>query len=109
MLDKLLYADDHAKMPKQRQIARGYESNDLTTSYKKKIEVVYQPAHGKPYSEPTITENGQIMQVLDKFTYFVERSPLMIRLLPALRKTVWSLTHFVQMSGNGMDLDWTLS
>ena len=34
-----------------------------------KTEVVYQPAPGKPYSEPTITVNGQKLQVVDKFTY----------------------------------------
>ena len=35
----------------------------------KKTEVVHQPAPGKPYSEPTITVNGQTLQVVDKFTY----------------------------------------
>ena len=34
----------------------------------KRTEVVHQPAPGKPYSEPTITVNGQI-HVVDKFTY----------------------------------------
>ena len=35
----------------------------------KKTEVLHQPAHGKPYSEPIITVNGQKLQVVDKFTY----------------------------------------
>ena len=35
----------------------------------KKTEVVYQPAPGKPYKEPTITVKGQHLQVIDKFTY----------------------------------------
>ena len=36
----------------------------------KKTEVVYQPAHGKPYKEePTTTVKGQRLQVEDKFTY----------------------------------------
>ena len=35
----------------------------------KKTEVVHQPAPGKLYSEPTITVNGQKLQVVDKFTY----------------------------------------
>ena len=35
----------------------------------KKTEVVHQPAPGKPYIEPTITVNGQKLQVVDKFTY----------------------------------------
>ena len=34
-----------------------------------KTEVVHQPAHGKPYSEPTITVNGHKLHVVDKFTY----------------------------------------
>ena len=34
-----------------------------------KIEVVHKPAPGKPYGEPTITANGQKLQVVDKFTY----------------------------------------
>ena len=41
---------------------------DLTISIKK-TEVVYQPAPGKPYKEPTITVKGQRLQVVDKFTY----------------------------------------
>ena len=32
--------------------------------------MVYQPAPGKPYKEPTITVKGQRMQVVNKFTYF---------------------------------------
>ena len=35
----------------------------------KQTEVVRQPAPGKLYSEPTITVNGQKLQVVDKFTY----------------------------------------
>ena len=38
----------------------------LTISIKK-TEVVHHSAPGKPYSEPTITVNGQ--KVVDKFTY----------------------------------------
>ena len=33
-----------------------------------KRQVVHQPAPGKPYTEPTITVNGQKLQVVDKFT-----------------------------------------
>ena len=39
----------------------------------KKTEVVHQPVHGKPYSEQTITVNGQKLQVVDKFTYLVSQ------------------------------------
>ena len=31
--------------------------------------MVYQPAPGKPYKEPTITVKGQRLQMVDKFTY----------------------------------------
>ena len=43
--------------------------NFLLTISTKKIEVVHQPAPGKPYSEITITVNEQKLQVVDKFTY----------------------------------------
>ena len=42
--------------------------NFLTISTKK-TEVVQKPAPGKPYSEPTITVDGQKLQVVAKFTY----------------------------------------
>ena len=38
-------------------------------SASKKTEVVYQPAPGKPYKEPTINVKGQRLQVVGKFTY----------------------------------------
>ena len=44
------------------------DNYDLTISIKK-TDVVYQPAPGKPYKEPTITVKGQRLQVVDKFTY----------------------------------------
>ena len=34
-----------------------------------KTELVYHPAPEKPHSEPTITVNGQRLQVVDKFIY----------------------------------------
>ena len=39
-----------------------------STLFVKKAEVVYQPAYGKSYKEPTITVKGQWLQVVDKFT-----------------------------------------
>ena len=64
VLDELLYADDmakNAKTEKKMQETMGRVSDacdnyDLTISTKG-TEVVYQPAPGKPYSEPTITVN----------------------------------------------------
>ena len=41
----------------------------ISQSASKKTEVVYQPAPGKPYKEPTITVKAQRLQVVDKFTY----------------------------------------
>ena len=48
------------------RISKACDNFPLTIS-RKKTEVVHQPAPGKPYSEPTITVNGQ--KVVDKFTY----------------------------------------
>ena len=50
------------------QVSDSCDSYDFTISIKK-TEVVYQPAPGKPYKEPTITMKGQRLQVVDKFTY----------------------------------------
>ena len=77
LVDELLFADDIAKdAPTEKEMQKGVDqvsvscdSNDLTISIKK-IEVVYQPAPGKPYKEPTITVKGQRLQLVDKFIYF---------------------------------------
>ena len=76
VLDEFLFADDMAKgAPTEEQMQIGVDqvsdscdSYDLTISIKK-TEVVYQPAPGKPYKEPTITVKDQRLQVVDKFTY----------------------------------------
>ena len=76
VLDEFLFADDMAKgAPTKEKMQKGMDqvsdscdSYDLTISIKK-TEVVYQPALGKPYKEPTITVKGQRLQVIDKFTY----------------------------------------
>ena len=76
VVDKLLYADDlaeNAKLEEKLQGAVDHMSkacgNFKLTISTKKTEVVHQPVPGKPYSEPTITVNGQKLQVVDKFTY----------------------------------------
>ena len=77
VVDKLLYVDDLAENAKSEEKIQGAvdrmsktcDNFQLTISTKKKTEVVHQPAPGKPYSEPTITVNGQKLQVVDKFTY----------------------------------------
>ena len=76
VLDEVLFADDMAKgAPTEEKMQKGVDqvsdscdSYDLTISIKK-TEIVYQPAPGKPYKEPTITVKGQRLQVVDKFTY----------------------------------------
>ena len=76
VLDEFLFADDMAKgAPTEEKMQKGVDqvsdscdSYDLTISIKR-TEVVYQPAPGKPYKEPTITVKGQRLQVVDKFTY----------------------------------------
>ena len=75
MLDEFLFADDIAKgAPTEEktqkdvdQLSDSCDSYDLTISIKK-TEVLYQPAPGKPYKEPTITVKGRRLQVVDKFT-----------------------------------------
>ena len=62
VLDKFLFAVDMAMgAPTEKKIQKGVDqvsdscdSYDLTMSIKK-TEVVYQPAPGKPYKEPTVT------------------------------------------------------
>ena len=74
--DVFLFADGMAKgAPTEEKMQKGVDQvsdscdkYDLTTSIKM-TEVVYQPAPGKPYKEPTITVKGQRLQVVDKFTY----------------------------------------
>ena len=72
------------------------DSYDLTISIKK-TEMVYQPAPGKPYKEPTITVKGQRLQVLDKFTYL--GSTLMMKSIPGLPKLVQHLADYVVVLG----------
>ena len=76
VLDEFVFADYMAKgapteekMQKRvDQVSDSCYSYDLTISIKK-TEVVYHPAPGKPYKEPTITVKGQRLHVVDKFTY----------------------------------------
>ena len=48
--------------------SKACDNFQLTISTKK-TEIVYQPVAGKQYSKPTITVNGQKLQVVDNFTY----------------------------------------
>ena len=73
---EFLFADDMTKgAPTEEKMQKGVDKvSDSCDSYDliisiKKTEVVYQPAPGKPYKEPTITVKGHRLQVVDKFTY----------------------------------------
>ena len=50
------------------RMSKACDNFQLTISTKK-TEVVHQTTPGKPYSKPTITVNGQKLQVVDNFTY----------------------------------------
>ena len=67
-IDKYLHPPYKQSLRGYNQVSDSCDSYDLTISIKK-TEVVYQPAPGKPYKEPTITAKGQRLQVVDKFTY----------------------------------------
>ena len=70
VVDKLLYADDLAENAKSEEkmqgavdrMSKACDNFQLTISTKK-TEVAPQP-----YSEPTITVNGQKLQIVGKFT-----------------------------------------
>ena len=73
VLNELLLADDMAKgAPTEEKLQKGVDQvSDSCDSYDltiKKTEMVYQPAPGKPYKEPTIRVKGQCLQMADKFT-----------------------------------------
>ena len=73
---ELLFADDCALVAssnEELQASMDFFSSacnnfGLTISTKK-TEVLYQPAPGKPYTEPTIHVNNQKLSAVDKFTY----------------------------------------
>ena len=98
MIDEFLIADDMAKgAPIIEKNAKMvwikyliHVTAMISQSASKKTEVVYQPAPGKPYKEPTITVKGQWLQVVDKFTcleaHCLELCTLMTKSMPELPK-----------------------
>ena len=94
------------------RMSKACDNFQLTISTKK-TEVVHQPAPGKPYREPTITVNGQKLQVVDKLPILEALSPeqctLMMRSQPELRRPALHSADFAQMSGNEMESDLILS
>ena len=99
VVNNLFYADDLAENAKSEvnmqgavdRMSKACDNFQLTISTKK-TEVVHQPAPGKPYSEPTITLNGQNYKLLINSPILEAFSPdqctLMLRLQPELRKPV---------------------
>ena len=68
----------------------------------KKTEVLYQLALGNPYVEPTITVNGQRLNLVDKCTYLgstLSRSVIMEDELNALSFSVISVVPSALSSG----------
>ena len=118
VVDKLLYADDLAENAKSEEkmqgavdrISKACDNFPLTISTKK-TEVVHQPAPGKPYSEPTITVNGQ--KVVDKFTYLGRTLSRAVyiddEVTARTAKARVALADFAQISGNEMESDLILS
>lgn len=72
----LLFADDCAlnatseneMQSSMNKLSKACDNFGLTISTKK-TEIMYQPAPGKPYSEPSIQVNGEKLKAVDKFTY----------------------------------------
>ena len=114
VLDEFLFADDMAKgAPTEEKMQKGVDqvsdscdSYDLTISIKK-IEVVYQPAPGKPYKDPAITVKGQRLQGVDKFSYLgstcLELCTLMMKSMLGLPKLVRHLAGYVKVFGTEVE------
>ena len=116
----LLFADDMANSaPTEEKMQKGVDQNfdscdnyDLTISIKK-TEVVYQPAPGKPFKEPTITVKGHRLQVVDKFTYLGSTLSRVVHIddevMLELPKLVQHLAGYVEVFGIEVESDLTQS
>ena len=120
VLDQFLFADDMAKgAPTEEktqkdvdQVSDSCDSYDLTISIKK-TKVVYQPAPGKPYKEPTITMKGQRLQVVDKFTYLGSTLSRVVHIdeevNARIAKTIAALANYVVVFGIQVESGFTQS
>ena len=117
MLDEFLFADDMAKgAPTEEKMQKGVnqvsdscDSYDLTISIKK-TEVVYQPAPGKPYKEPTITVKGQRLQLVDKFTYLGSTLSGVVNIVDEVNaRTAKASADYVEVFGTEVESDLTQS
>ena len=105
VLGEFKFADDMANCaPTEEKMQEGVdqvsdsgESYDLTMSIKK-TEVVYQPAPGKPYNEPSITVKGKQLQVEDKFIYLGSTLTRVVHIddeyLGSKLKVLWCCQHY---------------
>ena len=60
---------------------------------------MYQPAPGKPYSEPTITVNGQRLQAVDKFKYLGSTLSTAVYIDAEVTARIAKASDHVEMSG----------
>ena len=80
----------------------------MSQSASKKTEVVYQPAPGKPYKEPTITVKCQRLQVVDKFTYLGSTLSRVVHIDEEANARIAKLQHlasYVEVFGTEVDSD----
>ena len=104
MLDILLYADDLAENAKSETKMQGACMTNACDNFLLTIstntEVVHQPAPGKPYSEPTITMNGQKLQVVDTFTYLGRVLPKAVHIDDDAARTAKASVAFGRLRTN---------
>ena len=118
VLDEFLSADNMAKgasteekMQKSvDQVFDSCDSYDLTISIKK-TEVVYKPAPGKPYQEPTIT--SRTAKMVDKFTYLGSTLSRVVHIddevNARIAKASAALAGYVEVFGTEVESDLTQS
>ena len=94
------------------QVSDSCDSYDLTISIKK-TALVYQPAPGKPYKEPTIRVKGQRLHVVDKFTYLGSTLSRVVLIddesMLGLPKLVQHLAGYVEVFRTKVESDLTQS
>ena len=116
VLDEFLFADDMANgAPTEEKMQKGVDQvSDSCDNYNltisiKKTEVVYQPAPGKPYKEPTITVEGQRLQVVDKFTYLGSTLPRVLHIDDEVNARIAKASAaFGRLLGSVWDRSWIM-
>ena len=97
-------------------LSENYQVLEVTLSIylnRRVFVMVCQPAHGKPYKEPTITVEGQRLQAVAKFTtleaHCLELCTLMMKSLPRLSKLEQHLADYEEVFGIEVESDLTQS